>query len=187
MVNICHVIRRFAYEIRFEIRHNDGQMARKQKPSRQVVPGALQHPPAPLRQERDTPYVVGAALSLVGLLGAGLLFHPQPSVLGIGPEPNIDQPLVAEAATTPDPTPITTPVAQSGSAAATAPASTSVAAASAANTVSSGGNPTAPTGGGGVAVPVPPPAAKPVLGIKPVDTVINLVKNRAVVPKLRKK
>ena len=159
-------------------------MARKQTPLRSAVPGALQHPPAPLKQERDTSYLFGATVMIISLLSAGLLFHPEPTTLGIGPEPGADAPLVAEAATGSVPNPTQAPVATPFAAASTVASTQSetrpaIKTATQADTGAGSGGGSVPTSG-----PVTTPtASKPVIGIKPVDTVINrtldLVKGRS--------
>lgn len=50
-------------------------------------PAYLAHPPAPLGQETDTPYVLMSVLVAGSLLTAGLLFHPAPDNVGIGLAP----------------------------------------------------------------------------------------------------
>jgi hypothetical protein len=137
-----------------------------------TVPSSLQHPPRALKQETDRPYVIGAAVVALAVLGAGLVVSPAPGVVWLGPLSE-----VSSSQSTGQPSPTTTPptgavaahpVAPETGSTASAPQGSQVAAAAAVPAATTG----ATVGGGGTSATTTQ-ATQPITGIKPVDNLLN--------------
>lgn len=136
-------------------------------------PRSLQHPPAPIQQETDTSFIVGAIVVGAALMVSGVLVKFVPGITGLGPPETA-------VATDPSPTP-SDPTASALPGPTQAPVADTGSASGGGSVVQSGRTAAAPAGSGGggtTTTPTLPTAPLTVTGIAPVDDLIKTAKDR---------